>query len=269
MIAWANAVVAWVATPINLILIGLMVGWLAVWAGRRVLAYSSFAVSTLLLVVIALTPISEILLGELENRFPRAAFAADDIAGAIVLGGGTGPGSIARDQGRYGLGEGAERVTTAIEFHQTHRKWTIIFAGGRPPDPTHWPPERMVRDLIGRLGLTAERFIFDVQSTSTYTNGVETARIIDELVKADPSKSGPWLLVTSASHMPRAMAVFEAMDVDVLPYPVDFIARPPAFWRYRLQSVERFMFAHHVVKEWVGAISYWLLGRTNEIVARP
>jgi uncharacterized SAM-binding protein YcdF (DUF218 family) len=36
------------------------------------------------------------------------------------------------------------------------------------------------------------------------------------------SKTRPWLLVTSAWHMPRALATFCAAGWNVTPYPVDY-----------------------------------------------
>jgi len=69
----------------------------------------------------------------------------------------------------------------------------------------------------------------------------------------------PWLLMTSAWHMPRAMAEFEAefgpARCALIPYPVDFrTGESTAFTEYSLaQSLLRWEIALH---EWLGLVVY-------------
>ena len=67
----------------------------------------------------------------------------------------------------------------------------------------------------------------------------------------------PWLLVTSASHMPRAMAEFSATDCQITPYPVDFKTSASTPWtEYSLaDSLTRWQIALH---EWLGNLVYRL-----------
>lgn len=66
-----------------------------------------------------------------------------------------------------------------------------------------------------------------------------------------------WLLVTSASHMPRSMEEFNAVGCHVTPYPVDFQTSSTTAWtEYSLaSSLMRWQVALH---EWLGLAVYAL-----------
>ena len=65
----------------------------------------------------------------------------------------------------------------------------------------------------------------------------------------------PWLLVTSAWHMPRSMTEFEAVGCKVTPYPVDFrTGRSTPLTEYSLaQSLVLWQTALH---EYIGLVFY-------------
>jgi uncharacterized SAM-binding protein YcdF (DUF218 family) len=69
-----------------------------------------------------------------------------------------------------------------------------------------------------------QRFYFEAASRNTYENAVLSAK----LPSVDITK--PWLLVTSASHIPRSMAVFQKAGWNVTPYAVDFRAGAHTPW---------------------------------------
>jgi uncharacterized SAM-binding protein YcdF (DUF218 family) len=70
----------------------------------------------------------------------------------------------------------------------------------------------------------------------------------------------PWLLVTSAWHMPRALATFRKAGWIVTPYPVDFRTGTETPWtEYSLANgAKKWQLALH---EWVGLLAYRLAGR--------
>jgi uncharacterized SAM-binding protein YcdF (DUF218 family) len=70
----------------------------------------------------------------------------------------------------------------------------------------------------------------------------------------------PWLLVTSAWHMPRSMGTFVTAGWNVTAYPVDFRTAPSTPWTaYSLKDGARdWQLALH---ELVGLLAYRLAGR--------
>ena len=101
------------------------------------------------------------------------------------------------------------------------------------------------------VGVPAQRMQFEGSSRTTYENASYTARL------PGVDKTRPWLLVTSAWHMPRALAVFNAAGWNVSPYPVDYRTGTQTPWfEYSLaQSTLRWQLALH---EWVGWLAYRL-----------
>jgi uncharacterized SAM-binding protein YcdF (DUF218 family) len=68
----------------------------------------------------------------------------------------------------------------------------------------------LIKDLLIEWGVPAEAIITAAASRNTYENALETK----QLWAAENLKSA--LLVTSAGHMPRAMAEFRRAEVPVI-----------------------------------------------------
>ena len=66
------------------------------------------------------------------------------------------------------------------------------------------------------MGVPSERVLYERAARTTYENAIFSASV------RGVEKAKPWLLVTSAYHMPRSMALFRAAGWNVTPYPVGF-----------------------------------------------
>ena len=71
-------------------------------------------------------------------------------------------------------------------------------------------------DILRVMGVPPGAMLLEEQSLTTYENALYSAPLLRE------RGIGRVLLVTSAFHMPRAVAVFEAQGVEVVPAPTDF-----------------------------------------------
>ncbi|MEM4404959.1 MAG: YdcF family protein [Nitrososphaerota archaeon] len=103
-------------------------------------------------------------------------------------------------------------------------------------------------------GLGSERVIYEETSRNTAENAAHSY----QLVKPKPGEV--WVLVTSASHLPRAMRCFEKAGWKVIPYPCDFAAAPGTWFRDgsigdALRRLSR------AAREWVGMAVYALFGK--------
>ena len=67
-------------------------------------------------------------------------------------------------------------------------------------------------------------------------------------------------LVTSALHMPRAMAVARKMGVPAVAYPCDFRAEERPHWRLWLPSNAGPAMLEEALHEWLGLLYYRLRG---------
>ena len=87
-------------------------------------------------------------------------------------------------------------------------------------------------------------------------------------LRAEPQPGARWLLVTSARHMPRAVASFRAAGWEVEAFPVDFEANPDGPSVY-LDLGDRLSRFNGGLKEWLGLVGYRILGWTDEIFPAP
>ncbi len=184
-------------------------------------------VLALLWFITDVVPWGNLLVPPLENRFqPTALGNPKTIAGLIVL-----IGSDARLQ---------EAGRLARAYPHLH----LFVSGVRASTAS---------DVARHLGsgINPARVTLETVSTDTYTNAREAAAFL----KTQPTQR--WLLVTSASHMPRAMGAFRKFGRALEPWPVhdlQHIVPRPAY------------VARH---EWYGLIGYWLAGKTNAVFPGP
>lgn len=191
------------------------------------------------------------LLRPLENRYPApTAEAVHTQVGVVVLGGALGhPGSYAA-HGQVPLGDAAERMTVPVALLLQHPHLDLVFSGGEGRLlATGTSEAELARVFFEQQGLSPARIHLEDGSRNTRENAQQVAQLLG------PRCREPWLLVTSAWHMPRAMAEFAAVGCNVTPYPVDFrTGATTALTQYSLaQSLLRWQTALH---EWLGLAVY-------------
>jgi uncharacterized SAM-binding protein YcdF (DUF218 family) len=259
-----SKVLGFFALPSNfLISIGLL--GLVLLCTRFTRLASWLVVTSLVLIALAgLSPLGNVLILPLEQRFPPWDPSRGPPAGIVVLGGGITPDvSVAR--GAVALNGAAERVTATVELARRYPNARIIFSGGSNALFLDEPLEAPIAvQEFEALGIPHERITAEEQSRNTIENAV-FSRLI-----AQPKPGERWLLVTSAFHMPRAIAAFRAAGFPVEAYPVDWRTRGPidAVWPFGSLG-EGLRQTDTAVHEWVGLLAYRLSGRTSELFPGP
>ncbi len=244
---------------------------LLAWLGSRCLGWrfgARFFGVVLLLYggVILLTPVPELALRSLENRFPVPQVDPAAIAGIVVLGGATDSGAVAAARGQVGLNGNAERLTTTVALHRAMPALPVIVSGfsGRLR-PRGWSEAEITQRLFEQLGVDMSKVRFEAQSRNT----AENARLTAALVAGEGAAAGrPWLLITSAAHMPRAVASFRSYGLPLLPYPVDYRTEPGSVLWPRDISGSLNM-AGAALHEWLGLAVYYVTGRSAELFPAP
>ena len=237
--------------------------WLSLWWAVALLLpvrYRYVAVRMLWcgLVVLALLgfrAMPDALLRPLENRYPvPAAEAIVQHAGMIVLGGATGHPDSFIAHGQVPLGDSAERMTVPVELMRRHPELLLVFSGGEGRLWTTGVTESaQARVFYQQQGIDMRMVNLEDGSRTTRENAQQVARLMDGRC------SKPWLLVTSAWHMPRAMAEFQAefgkIGCQITPYPVDFrTGKSTPLTEYSLaHSLLLWQLALH---EWLGLMVY-------------
>lgn len=233
--------------------------WLALWWAVALLVLmrwrrpAVFMLWTGLVVLglLGFRAIPDALLRPLENRYPiPAADAIDRHVGVIVLGGAVGSPAIFEAHGQVPLGDAAERMTVPVGWMRQHPTLALVFSGGEGRLLKTGVAESVLAQAFYReQGVDMSRVRLEGGSRNTRENAQSMAALLGDRCKA------PWLLVTSAWHMPRAMAEFEAVGCRVTAYPVDFATgRSTSLTEYSLAySLVRWQVALH---EWLGLLVY-------------
>lgn len=217
------------------------------WAGLAVLGLLGFTAGP------------DTLLRPLENRYPQpTAEAISRHVGLIVLGGATGHPNVFLAHGQVPLGDAAERMSAPVSLMRQHAHLQLVFSGGEGRLlATGTTEAKLARAFYQQQGVDMARVTLESGSRNTRENARQVAQLLS------PRCQQPWLLVTSAWHMPRSMAEFQAVGCNVTPYPVDFrTGHTTPLTEYALaDSLQRWQTALH---EWLGL---WVYGLTRSLPA--
>jgi uncharacterized SAM-binding protein YcdF (DUF218 family) len=214
------------------------------------------------LALVVMLPVDLWLLRPLENRFPPPAPMQVD--GVVVLGGAISA-ALSADRAMPTLNRDADRLTAFAMLARTYPTARLVFAGGPPTSVQGGLAEAEASErLLDQLGVPSSRILVDDQSRTTWENAVNA------LALAKPRPGETWLLVTSASHMPRAIGAFRGAGwPQILPWPVAYRTTKSG-WPAPLQPVgTRLAGVDLAAHEWAGLAEYYLQGRTDRLLPGP
>ncbi|MEI6985644.1 MAG: YdcF family protein, partial [Rhodospirillaceae bacterium] len=159
---------------------------------------------------------------------------------------------------------GADRMLEFATLARLYPHARLVFTGGSGsltrPDLTEAP---VARDLFQRIGAPVERILFEDRSRNTYENALFTQDLVH------PRHGETWVLITSASHMPRSVGIFRKLGWPVLPDPVAHRTGDDLWDRFGPNLAANLAMLDDVMHEWVGLIAYWIMGRTDSLFPGP
>ncbi|MDB5240443.1 MAG: YdcF family protein [Spirosoma sp.] len=183
---------------------------------------------------------------------------------AVLLTGGMVNTSKEVSAGRFLLGHEADRAGQALYLYKTGVIQKILISGGPGDLPFQQKPVRDEGRMTARFlivaGVHPADIVLESKSRNTHENALFSARMLH-----DRFHTNRCLLVTSASHMRRAVACFKKERVQVTPFPGNFMSSRRSFWsfepgEYVLPHEQTFAESYGLVKEWVGYVVYWVVG---------
>jgi uncharacterized SAM-binding protein YcdF (DUF218 family) len=205
--------------PLGLSLLLCIIAFTLSFAGRARALRVSIAAAVIPLWLASTPAFADLLTALLEEQNPPVpieTISPKDVV--VVLGGGV------VQQVPMGLTQQApsagDRLIQAMRLWRAGKAQTIIVSGGNLPWGRPSASEASVAaELLHAYGVPPDSIIVESNSRNTHQNAINTAGIWRER----HFRSG--LLVTSATHMPRALASFRKVGLDVAPWPVDFRGR--------------------------------------------
>ena len=190
-------------------------------AGRRALL-AGIGISA----VIGWLPLPDALLRHMERQHTAPQGSLQPFVGMVVLGGAISIPRGAQDSASFTLNSAAQRMTTPLALLRQYPRLRLLFSGGLidAAIAKETSVADAARDFYASMGVPPDRLLYERAARNTYENAVLSARV------PGVDKTQPWLLVTSAWHMPRSMALFEREGWNVTPYPVDYRAGSYTPW---------------------------------------
>jgi uncharacterized SAM-binding protein YcdF (DUF218 family) len=209
-------------SPVPLCVEILLAGVILLWFTRRQKA-GKWAVSCglLSLILVGNRNFAGWLLRPLERQYPPLVISHDaealehrsSVEFVVVLGGGHSPDSSVSLTSQLD-DDSTARLVEGIRLYRELRGSKLLVSGG--PVLNAAPAAPAMARVAEALGVNPQDIVVEAESQDTE----EEARLIRHMVG-----SKPFVLVTSASHMPRSMALFTKLGMTPLPAPTDYLAR--------------------------------------------
>ncbi|MFN3952595.1 MAG: YdcF family protein [Thermaurantimonas sp.] len=194
--------------------------------------------------IVSTRPGAWLLMKPLENQYEtfESLAESDQDAYILVLGGGCNTNGHS-DYER--LSEASlRRVAEAIRIGQLYPKTSIVLSG------TSW---RGICDVADYAAVILKKYFPKERINIQYES--RDTRQEAEMFKLQFGTQKPVILVTSASHMPRAVRNFKKLGIRVIPAPTDFRIKSGKFWISDfLPSAENLKISETALHEFLGLV---------------
>lgn len=173
-------------------------------------------IGTLVLAIFSYDGASDMLVEPLERKYPPISAFEElkDIKWIVVLGGGSGvdpglpPSTYLSDASMIRLSEG-------VFLHNRLPESKLIFTGRSGFEGIR-PVAEVMASTAEEWGVESENIVLETSAIDTKDHPI----YVKEIVGKDR-----FILVTSASHMPRAMGLFRKHGMDPIPAPTDYMVK--------------------------------------------
>jgi uncharacterized SAM-binding protein YcdF (DUF218 family) len=194
--------------------------------------------------------------------FPPKDIPSADVI--VVLGGGTEANVYPRSS--VEINGAGDRVLYAARIYKEGKAAHILLSGGEITwmNSTSSTPASEMAEIMQFMGIPQDALWLENKSQNTRENAVFSKNILDE------KGIKKILLITSAAHMSRAVAVFQKLGLEVIPLPVDYsITQGESSLKKQdwlgqvldvLPSVGNLSATTNALKEYFGTFTYWLCG---------
>ncbi len=241
--------VAAVVMPLPVALFLVVLGGLLWLLGRRWLGWGLVVLALLVVFVSSWAPVADRLLEPLEGAYAPVhdPAAVADVSAVVVLGAGWSPDMDApasirlNDSGTHRLMEGL-RLLEALPGARL-----VVSGGSRDADRLPMAPGYAM--AAEALGVDPARIVVLDMPTDT----AKEAYAVREVLRAGER----FLLVTSASHMPRAMRHFERVGLRPMPAPTRFKTgrESPNPLNYWLPAARELRKTERAIYEYLGLLA--------------
>jgi len=189
-------------------------------------------ISLLWVMLISWAPFSNLILKPLESRYPKLEKIPENINYILLLG-----------------GDRDKRAWEALRLYHKIPNVKIITSGYSLHD--HLSDAQKAATLLMESGIPQERILMQEEAKTTF----EEMQYMKKRVG-----TAPFILVTAAYHMPRAMKLFKKAGLNPIAAPADF-SRPQESGPLTMLQAKRLQDTEHAWHEYLGMLVYKLQGK--------
>ncbi len=247
--------------PSNFLFLLLIIGLLLIIFGKKPKLGKKIILSTLIfLFFVGFSNIGSWLLFPLEGRFSiyTNQTTLGPYQGIIVLSGSE-QYDISTAHNQVSLNHGADRLIAAAALSKKFPTLPVIHSGSGPKSIDQWSETDVAKKFFEDMGLDLSKIRFDDKAYNTHTNAINSKKLIKD------SENDPWLLVTSAFHMPRSVGAFRNAGVKIQPYPVDYKTTLKYQGFFKLNVAKNLFLFDLAIHEYIGLVSYYCTDRSSEL----
>ncbi len=201
----------------------------------------------------SIEPVADALIRPLENSYPPYKASASSPDNIVILGGGVTDLSWVGLKPRPSSHSLARLVCGITLYRQIPGSNIIISGGSGDPKKQGISEADTMKDVAISLGVAAEDIIIESSSRNTLESALALKKI---------GSGRRVILVTSAYHMKRAVAMLNKMDMDVTAAPSDYISeqRGVSFYSF-IPAASNFMVFNTAISEYISLTWYKIRGK--------
>ncbi|HLP70158.1 MAG TPA: YdcF family protein [Rhizobium sp.] len=246
-----------VAQPLSLAFLAGLFGTVCTALRRPRMALLFLGASLAILFVTLYTSAGTVALQRLEAHVQRPEQDPVQVSCMVVLGGAFET-EVTTVRGGTDLNQAADRFVETLRLALKFPRSRILVSGGDGSfGGTYEGDAAAARRFFAQFGVSEDRLTSEATSRTTFENVINSGPLL-----ADPAMRR-CLLVTSAFHMPRSLALFHMAGIELTPWPTDY--RTSGSATLRLDFTQPTLNAQQTataMREWIGLLAYYLTGRT-------
>ena len=228
----AKKVLSVASMPLSIGLIFMTIALFLLYFNKKQKAKKYLAIATLWLVLISWAPFAELLLKPLESSYPKLVKVPKGVEYVLLLG-----------------GDRDKRAWEALRLYQMAPHLKIITSGYSLRDPLS-DANKTATKLI-ESGIPAKNILMQEEAKTTFEEAIWMKKRV---------KQKPFILITAAYHMPRAMALFKKAGLNPIAAPTNFY-RPQEFGLFSMLQGVHLQNVEHAWHEYMGLVVYKLQGK--------
>ena len=249
-----------IVNPFNIFIFITLFTMFLYFINFRRLSLIIYLINFIFIALISFLPIGSYLTYIIEKEFHTNTKFPQLVDGILILGGATNP-LLFKEFDQISLNGSAERLVESVMIIRKFEKAKVIFSGGsgivNRSDLGH---SQVAKLFYKNIGVDINKIFFEDKSRNTHENIIYSKKI------AKPKKNENWLLITSAFHMKRALLIAEKNNWKLIPYAVDFKNVKEFKLIPNLNLLSNLNSFQRGLHEWLGLVSYYLMGRTDEFL---